>query len=748
VTTDAAAPTPVDLRGGASLASAAAELVAPLGTAATPEPLPWAGPARVELGVTRHPLVLVALLVDLETDAVVVTVTAVPAGGPPKPQPPVRFATYTEAGSALVAYVPDVDAAGSAGPFVLRVAAERIDATGAGSALVAAELRATVRVHLVQGVLGRVLALLLDEKQRLRRQAREITAMRALASAYGDALDRTGADLCCPRFADELVWDAERRCPGTRPLEPRGALEDDAAYRTRLGLLRGLRLPTPPWIDGALNGPGSAGTPGAGWLAQSGFTARASVDESLNPLLIAFRLVAPGSPHGRARLLDAVRRTHLVWPAGSARGDEAHDGRMVPQQVFERTAEARAALARWQLPDGQPVAPSLARALQRLDLRCEQLAARPWPALLAGQFDEGGSRLELGLGALLAPPDAAALDAAVAAATALGDPRLVPRGRDVDPAGVWLLAACGLRTAVQLADGTVFVSTAPMGPLVIDVDPTPDSPVPLTLTAHLESGVDPAHDTPMADVVTALSAEGLLPESAPREFIDAIQPAEAVPALRAVIVGLNLPAVDAVQAFAERMASFPGREYAVFDLGDARTTALIADPEVLNAVLTAAARAGASSVVPVVTAGGRLALVLAVSGLPLAGSNLAARHTLFHRWQVRGLAGEPVELGSRRGQTVQVRWPGLGISVVSCLVHLRTGGNDPYEWRAGLPDGALLSLRQYEHLLNIVELVTPVGVRADTSTIRRQHVDVDGSGRPFALPPSAARTYRHYRTDR
>ena len=52
------------------------------------------------------------------------------------------------------------------------------------------------------------------------------------------------------------------------------------------------------------------------------------------------------------------------------------------------------------------------------------------------------------------------------------------------------------------------------------------------------------------------------------------------------------------------------------------------------------------------------------------------------------------------------------------------------------------------HLLNLVELVTPVGVRANTWDLRQHHVDVDGSGTPFPLTAAAARTYRHYRTVR
>src|SRR2546422_5526531 len=56
---------------------------------------------------------------------------------------------------------------------------------------------------LFRSVLGRLLTVLLDEKGRLRRTARQIRAMRALAEASGNALDRIGADLASPRFSDE-----------------------------------------------------------------------------------------------------------------------------------------------------------------------------------------------------------------------------------------------------------------------------------------------------------------------------------------------------------------------------------------------------------------------------------------------------------------------------------------------------------------------------------------------------------------
>ena len=112
---------------------------------------------------------------------------------------------------------------------------------------------------------------------------------------------------------------------------------------------------------------------------------------------------------------------------------------------------------------------------------------------------------------------------------------------------------------------------------------------------------------------------------------------------------------------------------------------------------------------------------------------------------MRALGEQHATLSSRRGAVVTIPVSSDGISVVSCVLGQRSGANNPYTWRPTLPDGALLTLRQYEHLLNIVELVTPVGVRADTFAIRRRHVDLDGSGTSTGLNIAAARAYRHYR---
>lgn len=730
--------------GAGVLAAAAAELIGPLSPAATPRPLtlratPPPGPAgQAEAavgGTTRHALVLCTVLSDVDTQGLTVRPALRAGSGTPQPLPEVTFAPHTAAGTALVAAVPPAGEGGVTTPFSVLANGIRGD-TG----LSAAELIAAVRFDLVEGVLGRLLTVLLDEKGRIRRTARQLRAMRTLAVASGNALDRLGADLSCPRFADELFWDADQQSPATRPLQPPGTREDDESYRARLRVLRGVRLPSKPWIDSALGGDG--------FLADVGVPSAVTADESVEPQLIALRLVAPGQPDAIPPLLNAIRRVHLIWPADSAEGDDTHAARLLPPDEVARVNVQRAALAAWRVESFQPVAPALAEALTTLDSRCTQLGARPWARVLKGQDNAGGSRFELGFGALLTAPVAAQLDAAVSAATALKDPNLVPQPRSADPAGAWLLRACGMRTVELGADGTVFASTAPMGPLVVDAEPDSDGDVPITLTARLVSATDPDHDVPVVAVITALAGAQLTPVADPATVLAGARPTSTVPGLDAALSGRGVPKVIDVAAFTRQLGTVSPRDYVLFDLGAARTAAVIANSTLLSPLFTTAAAAGASSVVALATGAGTLALMFGVAGLPLAGSNLAGEHTLVHHWQVRGLGTQRATLTRRRGASVTIPILNDGISVVSCVVGPHTGANDTYTWRPSLPDGVLLTLRQYEHLLNIVELVTPVGVRADTFGIRRRHVDVDGSGKATVLNIAPARAYRHYRLTR
>lgn len=726
--------TTLTARGAASISATADELIGPLSGAVQPQVLPWGATASFAVPPgSRHPVVLVRLLRSLgaETLSVVVTVDG-------NALPPLTFAPWTEVGTQLVAYAAPVDPGGTAAGFTGLVKARLL--SGASTTLNIGQTTAIVGLDLVQGLLGKVVCVLVSDKAQQRRQASELAAMRKLLVARDDALDRIGADLGVPRLRDALSWDATTQRLGATPLA--GGREPDESYRARLRMLRGMRLPTPAWVDAALNGVvGPDAAPG--WLADVGLTAHVDVDETANPFFVGFRLVAPGQAAARAELLAAIRQTHLVWPAGSVAGDAAHAARMLPPAISDRVGQARQALATMGLPANEPVAPALAFALQQLDALQTRLGARPYPTLAAGQQDDGGSRFELGFGAQLAAPTSADLTAAVTAAQALADPGVIAVGVADDPLGDWLLSACGLRTSQQLSDGSVYVSTMSSGSLVVDVAPRPDGALPLILTAELQ-GVETDLDAPLQGIVTALQAESLTPTD-PATMLAGLQPSGAVADVDGLLATLGLPRVVQVADVVSRLQSVSSRSYVAFDLGATETANVVTDPTQLASIIGQAARGGASSVLPVVTSSGTLGLVFGVVDLPLAGNNLAAQHTVAYRWLARSLVGDAPTLSTRRGASTTITAADRGISLVTCIAYVRTGANDPYQWTPSLPEGALLTLQQYEHLMNAVELVTPLGVQADTWAIRRQHVDVDGSGVPTPLSPSAARTYHRYR---
>src|SRR5205807_290754 len=76
----------------------------------------------------------------------------------------------------------------------------------------------------------------------------------------------------------------------------------------------------------------------------------------------------------------------------------------------------------------------------------------------------------------------------------------------------------------------------------------------------------------------------------------------------------------------------------------------------------------------------------------------------------------------------------------------RHGLVDPYQFRVDLPDGAKLSLLQYEFLMNLLDYAHPAGVGVDTYSIRQRHV-VLGAG-VVPMPPNVSHTYRPFRRSR
>jgi hypothetical protein len=140
-------------------------------------------------------------------------------------------------------------------------------------------------------------------------------------------------------------------------------------------------------------------------------------------------------------------------------------------------------------------------------------------------------------------------------------------------------------------------------------------------------------------------------------------------------------------------------------------------------------------------------LVVAVVPLPVAGTNLYEAPSTAFRWYVVPLEGQPGVIRATGART-EYAPAEEGLCALVAVAYARRGLTDPYEFRVELPDGALLSLEQYEWLMNLLDHAHPAGVRVNTYSIRRSHVDLKGDGNVYALDPNISRTYRAFQRPR
>ena len=204
-------------------------------------------------------------------------------------------------------------------------------------------------------------------------------------------------------------------------------------------------------------------------------------------------------------------------------------------------------------------------------------------------------------------------------------------------------------------------------------------------------------------------------------------------------------------ALAEQLERLPAELVAAIRLAPAQSQAIAAGQ-------AAAARAlrdlvdilrahRIASVLPLVSGSGAVVLLLGAIGLPGAGTNLQDRRSTGFRWYalpIQGSGAQVTSTGSRALFTPSEP----GVYALAVVGYARTGDTDPYEFRVELPDDAMLDVRQYELLMNVLEHAHPAGVDVNTYSIRNEHVDLDGDGVADALTPAIARTYRAFRRRR
>ncbi len=714
-------------------------------------PLDAAGAASVTW-VSRYPLLLVGTHGSLGQDSMAVTVT-VTIQGASTPEPPVTvtFAPFTESGAFLPVFGPDPALGELSQPFAIHV---EVVAPAANTLA-----RDLVDVRLVEGVLGRLLYIVNAEKQRVRRQARELYAARRNQFAHGDALDRLGAELGVPRFADTLEWDEIRDQPTSQTQR-----EPDAAYRQRLAIYRPFFMPTKRRVEQALNGDDSR----PGLLGALGVTADFEVSEANCELAVAMRLLPSGDGDPRKALLDYLRAVHLVQP-----GAALPASRLLPR--LER-ASLEAALqrlaSRFDFPANAFIARHLAEALDRLG-RCRAAlgSGAKWRVLRA-QDDAGGSRFELGLGAEIALPDASELEAmathlrgrdfrgTVDLQTQVLLDSLSPRAATDDPEGRWLLQPCGLDTVHRTKAG-VFLSHLPMFGMQLEPITGPT----LTLAAQMQAPGDPDQNAilfyALRDSLADATAAGLAPltvlaSAAARSAIAAA----VVPTTQAFArVGLRTPmtAEDLARTVAA-FADVPDELMVTLRLDSALAAAVIANTDAaagaLGTLIAAFKRREMVSVLPLVGGANTVLLVVAVTSLPGAAVVLNSTQRDF-RWYVLPIQGDKgafeQPVGARNRYFAPV---GTGLCAAVAVTLMRSDQEDPrgcippFETRVDLPAGARLTLRQYEYLMNLLQRAVPLGVVVDTSGVRTEHVDPAGTGSALPLVGRTARAFRVFRQPR
>ncbi|MEU2391313.1 hypothetical protein [Streptomyces sp. NPDC007369] len=723
------------------------------GVLAAVGPLALSAPDRPLL---HEPLLLLRLRRPLADEAVVVRCR--PEGADAE-LPVVVFAPFSGAGTLLPAFLPE-----SGGPLkvtakVHLVAAPHCHAevpaeADRGPELPPQQAAEVIEGVLLEGLLARLAFLATLEKQRIIRQAREISACRHAELAFSGALDSLGQDLGVLRLPDE----------------------DDTHYRNRLAIFTSWRLPTRPTVAETLNGPGQDGVPNAGLPSRVGVTARFRVVEEQNPLALATRLVHVGAEGAarRARFHRMLRSLHLL-------DLDAPVAAVLPPGRRRRLEEVRQVLTtQVTRPTGPPavrhLGPGLAEALARLVLLVRALGDTGKVTLRRAHVEEPDPLHELGLGATLDAFGEQRLTAMAAAVPALALQNtelgaiarsLVPRPFAQDPVGRWLAAPCGLRTVHAIGEGAVFVSTLPMSGLTVDG--------PQELAPGGSAVFQARHSTDTSTGgLHVLAAEAvrrageLFPQRQLGQVPAPLTGAALDTAVRAVAAAEGtVPPPDMAplvtgdllagrgSAFTREMLEIVVLDQVVaYPFPKAQLTGLGSGDALRNEVdrrVQALLDSGFYSVQGVWDGpGNRMLLLAAVCLLPGRPPKHGEAPPAEFRWYATGLpaSAQPLALSAAMGGRTEVTGTDQGLSLLVCLAHARRGLAEPYGVRVDLPEGVRLNRDQYGYVMNLLESLCPLGIEINTVELRRSHLDFGGEPGGPAAAPDASRTYHRYRRPR
>jgi hypothetical protein len=804
-----------DLWRSASHRNQIQHLTAPFVAGATNTPIAISNTGLIDVTgfpgeLLREPLVLITLTKP-SSDRRLRVIAVLSSSNPPIPLQTLEFAPYSETGATLPLYRPPVNvntqiAAGFALTLTVTEFANEQDTTG--TPISPADIRQRLEAHLLQGLMGRMLYLLGAEKQRIRRQAREIVAMRSLDLARDNALDRIGADLGVRRFLDFLLFRKPE--PGQEPAifnrfkfgelrfgagfsgeiitEPRR--EPDVEYRRRLAIYYPFLTPNHRTILDALNGSGATTDPNRGLLSQLGVQQRFQLLEESNDFGIAIHLMAVGDTALRTNFLNYIRNVYLILPNRNATNNQIHRDRPQPQAKRQQIEDLRTRLIQnfdFTFDSSAAIAPMLATALDRVG-RCRRALGItiPWQVFRAQdsrpQSAGGSSRYELGLGIEVSLPTPAELNQIVARRANPNRTRadaeiegliqaMTPRSPADDPEGRWFLEPCGIKTAHRTPGDRLYLSHLPTFGMEITGVANIATGNSTALNARYNAPGDPGSNfvltTGLAAALTTWTNAGntswtVLPDAnAPTVWGRAQVPGFGV---KQILEASGLPAIDTSDKLAtvvQQLGGIPSDLFETILLPTALTTSILAGQNSAISSLKTLVRLlrqnGLSSALPLITGANEMTLVVGVTNLPGVGINLSERRSTGFRWYVVPISPSasdrqqnqaPADVIGATGSQTQLIPGSPGLLAVVAVGYARRGLTDPYQFRVQLPNNAVLTLLQYEFLMNLLQHLHPLGIEVDTFAIRQNNVDLDGDGNPEPLQINISKTYRQFRRSR
>lgn len=701
----------------------------------------------------REPLLVCGPKQAVGATTLTVRVTITPSVGPAAAPVVLTFAPYSEPGAFLPAYRPDVDATTrTASPFTIALAP-----LPPNDAIPAEQL---FELRVVEGVLGRMLFVLGAEKQRLLRHGREIRAARLLEGATADALDRYGGDLAIPRFHEQLFFDKTKIGPGgdtSKAVTTRAYPDDrepDASYRQRLAVFRRFQIATPARAVEALD------------------TVRPTfkIVESDAEFAVAMKLMArPGS----TVLTDYLKYLSDVFLIDPKAPVPANRWLSTDERNSEDAMRARLRTAfDWSAAPTVQIAKPLARVLDLIGrLRAALGISRAWKVF--APTDPNGSRYELGLGIDVEPLPAAEIDALAAAVTKplSGDRELVmlaaslvSQSSAADPTARWFLGPCGFKTVQPIATDRLYLSHFPMYGMVITPS-WPISPGPIRMAASYEAPGDPTRNVVLALALGDVKAKWTGPPLSTLTVADQaaawsrVAPGAAGFVAALSSVGLRTPTTaSAVSIGVGNLQQVAPELVATLQLAPAQAAALVANEPgaaaQLQSLVQLLGASGVVSVLVVQTTANEVFIACTVVRQAGDASVLDDVRVASFRWYVVPITGSLGSLVPRLGPRSSYRPGGTDLALAIAVGTARTGrldprgALDPYSVRADLPDGDVLSIGEYELVMNILDRLHPIGVVMNTTAIRGAHVDLDGDGKPDALSPALSRTFRPFRHKR